>query len=186
MVFGTRDLLGPLRDTFAPISNHSCTIWTLGIEFPGSKTAGETVRDLMMRAKRLGLGVAGAMVFAGLLLAQQTLDPGVQRSDLLQSAQRLLNADRKRLCPLRSRLSLRVLATSSGSSLRKTAPEPTPNMDTRVFHLQGCLTPAPTLTRSHADCLSRNDRYTPTPAGRACWRRGTSLATVLFGCTVTP
>ena len=101
----------------------------------------------MMRVKRLGLTVAGATVFTGLLLAQQTPIQGCNGalpcnqpkgfSTLTGNANVLFGVG---------------FRWGPGYDFRvvkpKAAPEPTPTLDTRIFHLKdvSLLPPPPTPT----------------------------------------
>ena len=100
-----------------------------------------------MRVKRLGLTVAGATVFTGLLLAQQTPIQGCNGalpcnqpkgfSTLTGNANVLFGVG---------------FRWGPGYDFRvvkpKAAPEPTPTLDTRIFHLKdvSLLPPPPTPT----------------------------------------
>ena len=99
-----------------------------------------------MRVKRLGLTVAGATVFTGLLLAQQTPIQGCNGalpcnqpkgfSTLTGNANVLFGAG-FRWGP---GYDFRVVTPNA-------APVPTPSMDTRIFHLKDVsLLPPPTPT----------------------------------------
>jgi hypothetical protein len=100
-----------------------------------------------MRLKRLGLGIAGAMVFTGLLLAQQTPIQGCNGAISCNQPKGFstLTGNPNVLFGFGFRW-------GPGYEFRmvtpKAAPEPTPTMDTRIFHLKdvSLLPPSPTPT----------------------------------------
>jgi len=100
----------------------------------------------MMRVKRLGLAVAGAMVFTGLLLAQQTPIQGCNGAMSCNQPKGFstLTGNGNVLFGFGFRwgpgYEFRVVTP-------KAAPEPTPSLDTRIFHLKDVsLLPPPTPT----------------------------------------
>jgi hypothetical protein len=101
----------------------------------------------MMRVKRLGLAVAGAIVCAGLLLAQQTPIRGCNAAISCNQPKGFstLTGNGNVLFSVGSRwgpgYEFRVVTPNP-------APEPTPSLDTRVFHLRdfSLLPPSPTPT----------------------------------------
>jgi hypothetical protein len=101
----------------------------------------------MMRVKRLGLGVAGGMVFAGLLLAQQTPIQGCNGAISCNQPKGFstLTGNANVLFGVGFRwgpgYEFRVVTPNA-------PPEPTPSMDTRIFHLRdvSLLRPPPTPT----------------------------------------
>ena len=105
-----------------------------------------------MRVKRLGLAVAGAMVFTGWLLAQQTPIQGCNGAISCNQPKGFstLTGNANVLFGVGSRW-------GSGYDFRvvtpKAAPQPTPSMDTRIFHLKdvSLLPPSPTPTPSLRD-----------------------------------
>lgn len=101
----------------------------------------------MMRAGRLGLGVAGAMVFTGLLLAQQTPIQGCNGAISCNQP--------KGFSTLTGNANVLFgfgLRWGPGYEFRlvtpNPAPSPTPSLDTRIFHLRdvSLLPPTPTPT----------------------------------------
>ena len=104
-----------------------------------------------MCVKRLGLGVAGAMVFTGLLLAQQTPIQGCNGA-LTCSQPRGYTTTRGNAGSVLFGVGVQwgpgfhfVVVTPT---LSYPTPEPTPNLDARTFRLEGVslLPPQPTPT----------------------------------------
>jgi hypothetical protein len=104
---------------------------------------------MMMRVKRLALGVAGAMVFTGLLLAQQNPIQGCNAAMSCNQPKGFStltgNAGGNAFFGVGFRwgpgYEFRVVTPNA-------APQPTPSMDTRIFHLRdvSLLPPSPTPT----------------------------------------
>ncbi len=100
-----------------------------------------------MRARRLGLGVAGAMVLTGLLLAQQNPIQGCNGAISCNQPKGFstLTGNANLLFGVGFRwgpgYEFRVVTPNA-------APVPTPSMDTRIFHLRdvSLLPPPPTPT----------------------------------------
>ena len=100
-----------------------------------------------MRVRRLGLGVAGAMVFTGLLLAQQKPIQGCNAAISCNQP--------KGFSTLTGNANIFFgvgMRWGPGFEFRmvtpNAAPTPTPNLDTRIFHLRdvSLLPPSPTPT----------------------------------------
>ena len=101
----------------------------------------------MMRVRRLGFGVAGAMVFTGLLLAQQKPIQGCNGAISCNQPKGFstLTGNGNVFFGVGMRwgpgYEFRLVSPNA-------APPPTPTMDTRIFHLRevSLLPPSPTPT----------------------------------------